>query len=58
MTKEQMLDTVARHLARHYTGKIDLEVFYKACRECGVDPNLLTREDITEIQRRLNQIRN
>ncbi len=54
--KEQDVDTVARHLANHYSGNVDYATFRQACWECRVDPDDFQQEDLETLQEKLNRM--
>ena len=56
ITKEQNIDTVARHLARNYSGNIGYDEFCRACQECGIDPDDFDQDDVDAIQRALDRM--
>jgi hypothetical protein len=53
ITKEQNVDTVARHLADNYSGDVDYDEFCEACRECNIEPSYFDQDDINTIQHKL-----
>ncbi len=55
-TNTGLINRVARQLAKSPSDTIDTAEFRSACITCGVDPDSFTREDLAQLQRKLNEI--
>lgn len=51
-----LVNRVARTLAGSPNDTIDTAEFRSACYSCGVDPDSFTKQDLEQLQEKLNQI--
>lgn len=55
-TKEGQLNRLARYLSEQPEEIVDNEAFLRACRNCRVDPRSIDRQDLENLQRKLNDL--
>ena len=55
-TSEGLVNRVARELAKSPNDEIGRAEFRRTCIACGVDPESFTSAELSELQRKLDQI--
>ena len=55
-TDAGLVNRVAHRLAGSPSDVIDTEEFRRACLDCGIDPDSFTQDDLSRLQRKLNEI--
>lgn len=51
---DEHIDRVAGEIREMGVTCVDNEVFYQACRNCCIDPDNFTQEDVYRLERKLN----
>ena len=55
-TNTGLINRVARYLAKSGSSEIGTDEFRQACIACNVDPDSFTGSDLSELQKKLNEI--